>query len=94
MNIRKRFLKELLEDKTVAFQPDIYRMYFHKIFPDSRGFVNFLTTCSEQKRLESAMRILDRINFCSNFPIVEDIYANLVRLEPEKLSGKNDSYVG
>lgn len=94
MNIRKRFLKELFEDKKVIFQPELYQMYFHKAFPDSEEFVNFLTTSSEQKRLESAIKILDRINFSSNFPIVEDIYANLVRLESEKLSGKNDSYVG
>lgn len=94
MNIRKRFLKELFEDKKVAFQPELYRMYFHKTFPDSEEFVTFLMTSSEQKRLESAMKIMDRINFSSNFPIVEDIYANLVRLESENLSGKDDSYVG
>ena len=94
MNIRRRFLKELLEDKTVAFEAELYRMYFRKIFPDSQEFVEFLTTSSEQKRLDSAMRILDRINFCSNFPIVEDVYANLVRLESEKLAGRNDSHVG
>lgn len=87
-------MKELLENKTVAFQPELYRMYFHKIFPDSREFSTFLTTSSDQKRLESAMRILDRLNFCSNFPIVEDVYANLVRSETEKLSGKDDSHVG
>lgn len=93
-NIRLRFRKELIEEKTVAFQPELYKMYFHRIFPNWREFAQFLSTTSEQMRLQSAIRIIDRLNFSSNFPIVEDIYSNLIRLESEKLAGKDDSYVG
>lgn len=93
-NIRLRFRKELIEEKTVAFQPELYKMYFHRIFPNWMEFAQFLSTTSEQARLQSAIRIIDRLNFSSNFPIVEDIYSNLIRLESEKLAGKDDSYVG
>ena len=93
-NIRLRFRKELIDERTVAYQPELYRMYFHRIFPDWMEFVRFLSTTNEQMRLESAIHIIDRLNFSSNFPIVEDIYSNLIRLESEKLAGKDDSYVG
>lgn len=93
-NIHRRFLQELIEEKSVSFQPELYKMYFNRIFPNWKEFANFLMAPSEQERLESAKRVIDRLNFSSNFPIVEDIYASLIQLESEKLAGKDDSYVG
>lgn len=93
-NIHCRFLQELIKEKRVAFQPELYKMYFNRIFPNWKEFANFLEAPNEQERLESAKRVIDRLNFSSNFPIVEDIYASLIQLESEKLAGKDDSYVG
>lgn len=93
-NIHQHFLRELIEEKRVAFQPELYRMYFNRIFPNWNEFANFLKASNEQERLECAKRVIDRLNFSSNFPIVEDIYASLIQLESEKLAGKEDFYVG
>lgn len=92
-NIRVTLLENLFLNPNPKFQAKLFLQYYDRIFPDNTLYIDFLKTTSEEERTDLAKRIIDRINFDSNFSIPEVFFENLLDLETKELSVGENQFV-
>ena len=92
MNIRERFRRALFENRP-QFMGEALITNQNLVFPGRDEFIRFLTETDNQKRTESAKKILSRLAYESRIYLPYSLIISILTVEENNFSNSSESHI-